>query len=159
MDPTVQLLLRVLDQAFGAKGWHGTTLAGSVRGLTLEQALWRPAPSRHNIWELVLHTAYWKYAVRRRLTQETERGGFPRKPADWPAVPDAPTPKAWRADVALLKDCHAALRDAVRGLNRRSLATRSPSGEWTYAEMIHGVAAHDCYHTGQIQLLKRLQRR
>jgi hypothetical protein len=27
---------------------------------------------------------------------------------------------------------------------------------WTYAEEIHGVAAHDLYHTGQIQLIKRL---
>jgi hypothetical protein len=27
---------------------------------------------------------------------------------------------------------------------------------WTYAEEVHGVAAHDLYHTGQIQLIKRL---
>jgi hypothetical protein len=32
---------------------------------------------------------------------------------------------------------------------------RSP---WIVAEQIFGVAAHDLYHTGQIQLLKALQR-
>jgi uncharacterized damage-inducible protein DinB len=30
--------------------------------------------------------------------------------------------------------------------------------KWTYGELIIGVAAHDAYHTGQIQLLKRLGR-
>lgn len=32
-----------------------------------------------------------------------------------------------------------------------------PGGKrWTRGEMILGVAQHDAYHTGQIQLLKRL---
>jgi hypothetical protein len=32
-----------------------------------------------------------------------------------------------------------------------------PKSPWTYAELIHGAAAHDVYHAGQIQLLKRLR--
>ncbi|HEY0351427.1 MAG TPA: DinB family protein, partial [Gemmatimonadales bacterium] len=63
----IDLLLEMLDQAYNQKGWHGTTLRGALRGLTPKDALWRPAPRRHNIWELTLHAAYWKYAVRRRL--------------------------------------------------------------------------------------------
>ncbi len=42
-----------------------------------------------------------------------------------------------------------ALRSSVLG---RRLGKR----RWTYAETIHGVAMHDLYHAGQIQLLKRL---
>jgi hypothetical protein len=30
------------------------------------------------------------------------------------------------------------------------------TGRWTYGETIVGIAAHEVYHTGQIQLLKRL---
>jgi len=159
MSGEIALLLRILDQAFDVKGWHGTTLAGSLRGVTADQALWRPAPARHNIWELALHTGYWKYVVRRRLLGETERGGFPRSPSDWPAVPDATTSAAWRKDLALLKRSHAALREAVAGMASRQLAQQTPKREWTYGELIHGVASHDLYHTGQIQLLKRLVRR
>ena len=66
-DPRIDLLLEILDQAFDRKGWHGTTLRGALRGMTAEAALWRPAPGRHNIWELAVHAAYWKYVVRRRL--------------------------------------------------------------------------------------------
>jgi hypothetical protein len=156
-DPRIELLLEVVDQAFDQRGWHGTTLRGSLRGVTADEALWRPAPGRHNIWELTVHTAYWKYAVRRRLTGG-ETGSFARKPSNWPAVPDTPDAAAWKSDIRLLEAEHRLLRDTVRTLPPAKLKALSPQGVWTMAEEIHGVAAHDLYHTGQIQLIKRLMR-
>ena len=154
-DPRVGLLLEILDQAFNRKGWHGTTLRGSLRGVTPAEALWRPGPDRHNIWELTLHTAYWKYVVRRRLVGAAV-GSFDRRPSDWPEIPTPANQRAWKADVALLDAEHAKLREVVLRLQPAALKARSPRGVWTGAEEIHGVAAHDLYHTGQIQLIKRL---
>jgi hypothetical protein len=153
--PSVSLLLEIMDQTFNRKGWHGTTLRGSLRGLTPAEALWRPGPGRHNIWELALHTAYWKYVVRRRLAGAAV-GSFDRRPSDWPAIPAPANQRAWKADVALLDAEHAKLREVVVRLRPAALEARSPRGVWTGAEEIHGVAAHDLYHTGQIQLIKRL---
>src|SRR3989454_7868892 len=76
-DPRITLLLAVYDQAFDHKAWHGTPLWGSLRGLRPQGALWRPGRGRHNIWEVVLHTAYWKYIVRRRLARDATLS-FPR---------------------------------------------------------------------------------
>jgi hypothetical protein len=151
----IALLLRVMDQAYDQKSWHGTTLRGSLRGLTAEEVLWRPGPDRHNIWELVLHAAYWKYIVRRRLAGDSV-GSFERKPSNWPAVPQPADGSAWRRDVSFLEGEHKKLRDFVARLSPVALDVRSPRGVWTAAEEIHGVAAHDLYHTGQIQLIKRL---
>jgi hypothetical protein len=151
----IGLLLEIMDQAFDQKSWHGTTLRGALRGVTPEQALWRPAPKRHNVWELTLHAAYWKYVVRRRLSGAAV-GSFDRKPSNWPAIPDPADLRAWKRDVALLDSEHRKLRELVSGLSPSALKLRSPRGVWTYAEEIHGVAAHDLYHTGQIQLIKRL---
>jgi hypothetical protein len=156
-DPRIELLLEVLDQAFDQKGWHGTTLRGALRGMTPEEALWRPASGRHNIWELTVHAAYWKYAVRRRLTGDAA-GSFPRKPSNWPAVPDVPDAAEWKQDIRLLESEHRMLREAVRTLPPAELEARSPKGMWTNAQEIHGIAAHDLYHTGQIQLIKKLMR-
>jgi hypothetical protein len=155
VDPRIELLLEILDQAFDRKGWHGTTLRGALRGVTPAQALWRPGRDRHNVWELAIHAAYWKYAVRRRLAGEAA-GSFERKPSDWPDIPDPPDLRAWKKDIALLQAEHGKLRQVVSGLGAADLERRSPKGVWTYAEEIHGVAAHDLYHTGQIQLIKRL---
>jgi hypothetical protein len=157
LNPQISLLLEITDQAFDRKSWHGTTLRGALRGLTADDALWRPAPKRHNIWELTLHAAYWKYAVRRRLAGEAVPS-FERKPSNWPAIPDPANGSAWKRDVAFLESEHRRLREIIRGLSPPALSTRSPRGVWTYAEEIHGVAAHDLYHTGQIQLIKRLMR-
>jgi hypothetical protein len=156
LTPT-SLLLEILDQAFDQKAWHGTTLRGALRGLTPAEALWRPARNRHNIWELTLHAAYWKYAVRRRLAGEAT-GSFDRKPSNWPGVPDPADDKAWKRDVKFLESEHRKLRETVASLTPAQLALRSPKGVWTNAEEIHGLAAHDLYHTGQIQLIKRLMK-
>jgi len=112
------------------------------------EAARRPAKGRHSIWELVLHAAYWKYAVRRRLTGE-KRGSFPRKGSNWLPVPAPSTPAAWKRDVDLLAAEHRALRETVK-----RLAGLTPSRR----RLIAGIALHDVYHTGQIQFVKRLIR-
>jgi hypothetical protein len=62
-----------------------------------------------------------------------------------------------RADIALLRDQHAMLRAAVAGFPPSRLGLRPTKKGPTYAQMILGIAAHDLYHTGQIQLTKRLR--
>src|SRR2546425_1993742 len=101
MDARIRLLLEVCDQAFGGHSWHGTTLSGSLRGVTAGQALWRPGQGRggHNIWEITLHAAYWKCIVRRRLTRDPALK-FPRPRSNWPELPERPDEGAWRRDVA-----------------------------------------------------------
>jgi hypothetical protein len=150
------LLLDLLDQAFDRRAWHGANLRGSVRGLKPAAALWRPQSGRHNVWEIVLHCAYWKYAVHRRLVGGIKRSSFPRDPSDWPALPTSPNNAAWRTDVALLDEHHRALREAVAALEPGRLERRQ--GRWRLIDQVAGIAAHDLYHAGQIQLLKRLQR-
>src|SRR6185503_12219164 len=81
-DLRLEQLLAIVDQAYDRPSWHGTNLKGSIRRVTATIAAWRPGPNRHNIWEIVVHAAYWKYAVRRRLTGEA-RGSFPLKGSNW----------------------------------------------------------------------------
>jgi hypothetical protein len=153
----VASLLDQLDEAFDRRSWHGTNLRGSLRGVTADQAIWRPAPGRHNVWEIVIHAAYWKYAVARRLTGE-KRGAFPRKGSDWFPTPAPPTDVRWRQDVRLLGELHRRLRSAVADLTDADLRGRVPGGKETVGRLVRGIAAHDLYHAGQIQLLKRLLR-
>ena len=87
--PALELLLHTIGPRQG-RAWHGgVTPSGAVRGVSAAQAAWRPAPRVHTIWELTLHIAYWKYAIRRQLSAGA-RGGFPRTPSNWPACPARP---------------------------------------------------------------------
>lgn len=148
MRNPLPLLLTALDEAFDRRSWHGTNLRGSLRGLDARSAAWRPAPGRHNIHELALHAAYWKYVVRRRLTGE-KRGSFPIEGSNFFAR-DGANARQWKADIALLVSEHRKLRETVARLTAKDL---DPRRVW----IIRGASAHDLYHAGQIQLLKRLQ--
>ena len=155
MNHQVQLLLSIIDQAYDRRSWHGTNLRGSIRGLSAKQAARRPRPERHNIWEVVVHAAYWKYAVTRRLTGQA-RGSFPLKGSNW-FVRGRPADEAqWRADVKLLERMHRELRAAVEELSDADLPRKPNGSKITNAFIITGIAAHDLYHAGQIQLLKKL---
>jgi DinB family protein len=149
------LLLAILDQAYNRRSWHGTNLRGSLRGLSARQAAWRPAPARHNIWELAVHAAYWKYAVRRRLTGEA-RGSFSLKGSNWFRRPIDTSQQAWPEDLALLDATHRSLRNVVADFPITRLLQRVAGSNETGFSLIAGAAAHDLYHAGQIQLLKRL---
>jgi len=152
----VALLVRLLDESYERSAWQGPNLKGSLRGISAGQAAWRPSPGRHNIWELTLHAAYWKYAVWRMLTGE-KRGSFPEKGSNWFARPVSPTESAWKADRTLLDAEHRKLRAAVAALSGGAALRKKPRGsKRTVDTLIYGVASHDVYHTGQIQLLKRL---
>jgi hypothetical protein len=152
-DTEIALLLDLLDEAFDTKSWHGPNLRGAIRGLTAHQAGWRPTADGHNIWELVLHAAYWKYRVRRSLTGE-KRGSFPLPGSNYFARPLEESEKAWKQDTRILVDEHAGLRAAVAAV---PLKLRNEPKKWrTTLQLVRGAAAHDLYHAGQIRLLRRL---
>jgi DinB family protein len=155
MDPKITMLVSLVDQAFKGPAWHGTPLWGSVRGVTAEEALRRPGPGRHNVWELVLHAAYWKCIVRRRLTGDASID-FPRSPSDWPETGGIPDAARWKADRALLKREHELLRAVVARFPARELTKKSRKSQWTNYQQIEGIGSHDLYHCGQIQLVKKL---
>ncbi|HEX4953863.1 MAG TPA: DinB family protein [Thermoanaerobaculia bacterium] len=154
----IALLLRTLDQAYDKKSWHGPTLRGTLRGVCAEEAAWRPAPGRHNVWELAVHAAYWKYSVARRL-EGGERGSFPLAGSNWFPRPEELSEAAWKGDLALLGEMHRRLREAVAALDPEQLETIPPGSKTRVVDLVLGVAAHDLYHAGQVQLLKRLRSR
>jgi hypothetical protein len=153
------LLLSLVDEAFDRRAWHGTNLRGSIRGLDAAAAAWRPAPGRLNIWELTLHTAYWKYAVRRRLTGD-KRGSFALQGSNFfeRPGPEGPSEAAWKKDVALLVSEHRKLRRVIAAVKPADLRRTARGQKTTNLALIRGIACHDIYHAGQIQLLKRLAR-
>ena len=151
----VRQLLSMLDQAYDRRSWHGTNLRGSIRGVSARQACWRPGPGRHNIWETVVHAAYWKYVVWRRLTGQP-RGSFPLEGSNWFQRPQGATEREWRTDVALLDRMHRSLRESVENLSASELSQTLKGSTVTTAFIVTGAAAHDLYHAGQIQLLKKL---
>jgi hypothetical protein len=158
VEQRLEDLLHALEQSRGARLWYGgATLLGALRGVRAPEAVWTPPGWRNSIWCLTLHCAYTKYIVWRKLSGVIERGGFPRAGGYWPPLPDPADDAAWLADQTLLRDEHRGLVEAAEEFDPVRLD--DPSGEGsphTFADLLVGVIMHDTYHTGQIQVLKRL---
>jgi hypothetical protein len=148
-----ELVLALLDEGYEKRTWHGPNLRQSLRGVTAKQAAWRPERGRHNIWEVALHAAYWKYSVRRRI-EGGKRGSFALKGSNFFVRPEKGklTEAAWSADKALLEQEHKRMRAAIARVLQTPRGTK-------ISRMLYGVAFHDIYHAGQIRLLRRLMPR
>jgi uncharacterized damage-inducible protein DinB len=155
-NPRLEELPQLMSPEPGKRLWFGgASPLGCLRGVSPEQAAWKPSPGWHSIWELVLHLGYWKYAVRRNL-DGSPAGGFPRSPSNWPQVPAPADRQAWQQDRALLKKEHDSLVAAAKALNSGQLDRMAPGSEtFRILDLLHGVVMHDTYHVGQIQLIKR----
>lgn len=155
-SPLKSQLVRQIQESYSQRSWHGVNLRGSVRGLSLKQLCYRPSKKRHSIWEIVVHCAYWKYIVRRRLTGE-RHGSFPLTGSNFFTRPQERTLAAWKKDLRLLQEMHEQLVEAVEKMKDRDLAKFPNGSKFNNLQTISGIAMHDVYHAGQIQLLKRLQ--
>jgi hypothetical protein len=147
---TAALILKLLDEAYEKRTWHGPNLKQSIRGVGAKQAAWRPGRGRHNIWEVTIHAAYWKYAVRRRI-EAGKRGSFSLEGSNFFVRPESGkvNETAWRVDKKLLETEHRALRETI------AKALKTSRGQ-KFLRQMWGIAFHDVYHAGQIRLLRRL---
>jgi hypothetical protein len=157
MHAEIRHLLGMLDEAYSRAAWHGPNLRGSLRGIAAREAAWRPGKRRHNIWEIVVHAAYWKYAVRRRLLGD-KRGSFAVQGSNWFVRPADRSELAWGADVSLLGEEHIRLKVAVAAFPPEHLDRIARGSKTTARRLIAGIAFHDVYHAGQIQLIKKLMK-
>jgi len=152
---TLRSLILLIQESYSHRAWHGPNLRGSIRGISARRASKRPGRGRHNISEIVVHCAYWKYAVRRRLLRE-KRGSFPIKGSNWFRRPEEGSETAWKRDIALLQQCHENLMKAIRTIHPSSLNRKHHGSKISHETLLRGIASHDVYHAGQIQLIKRL---
>lgn len=170
-EPARVDLVRLLRESYSGPAWHGPSLRSVLRRVTPPEALWRPAPGRNTVWELLLHVAYGRHTVLGRLARYVPEPYAPERPpsfpyrlrrAWWPAMPEAamsPGPlavTAWNNDIALLAEQHERLTAAVQAIPARYLAAQRPGAHHTLAQEVAGIALHDTYHSGQIRLIRLL---
>ena len=150
---------RLADQihrTFEGEAWHGDSLLEILNGVTAAQAAAHPIPNAHSIWGLVLHIAGWDGAVLKRMN------GTPIMLSDeenFPTIKDS-SEAAWKNAIAHAKNVHDQLVRAVAAFPDSRLSENVPGKEkqqyYDFFYMFAGIAQHECYHAGQIALLKKL---
>ncbi|MEO8192728.1 MAG: DinB family protein [Gemmatimonadales bacterium] len=147
-----ELLADDLRRAVRGEAWHGPSLHEIVAHVHSEEAIQRPIPSAHNIWELMLHIKSWSNIALRRI-----KGGQPApyEGEDWPDT-GHPSEELWDEARKALTESFERLSKVVAGMSDAELLAKAPQSDRTVAGMVSGVAQHAAYHGGQISLLKKV---
>jgi len=149
-----ELLLGLIDEGYDKTGWMEVSYLSSIRRVSASEASWRPRPGRKSIAEIVLHSAYWKYTVVRRITG-AKRGSFALKGSNWFEVPRKLSEIQWKQYTSILDDAHQSLRNVIETAPWPKL-TSKVKGSGVSLAHITGIAMHDAYHTGQIKTIRAL---
>jgi uncharacterized damage-inducible protein DinB len=144
---------------FGALSETPGRLARLLRGLTAAERLWRPAPGKWSIHELVCHLAdtevanAWRY---RKLLAEDTSG-----PTGWDQNRWAAAHRYRRQDLKLALQQFTVLRERNLGLLRvvgRKAWTKTVAhpalGTISTSEVMIHLAHHDTNHLGQIERIR-----
>ena len=146
----VEQFADTLRRAFEGESWQGDSVSELLEGVTAEEALARPLPKAHSIWELVLHIGVWHGVARRRIDGEAV---VPSDAESFP--PTGRTAAEWKQAIEKLGKSTRETADAIRRFPPTRLEEKVPGKDYVYRHLLSGVAAHDAYHAGQIALLKK----
>ncbi|MEW5796942.1 MAG: DinB family protein [Candidatus Zixiibacteriota bacterium] len=149
----VQRIQVQLRRSIEGGAWHGPSLNDVLKGITPIQAVSRPIPEVHSVWEILLHTIVWIDVIRARLGGKPVRDLPQAK--DWPPQPSKPSAKAWKAAQSKLAKAYKALSADIGTLNDDCLDRPILKGFSTTYKSLHGVVEHILYHAGQIAILKK----
>jgi hypothetical protein len=147
----VQALIAHFDSVFAGPNGDYAAVLEALAGVSVAQALWKPAPGQNSIWQIVEHLI----ASKEWQIEMLERGQATSPEWIEPAGDEA----AWQATLARLKDAHHRLKEALEKVEQASLL-QVPVPEWgrTLLELLLSSGpAHEAHHGGQIDYLKGLQ--
>jgi DinB superfamily len=148
--------LRIADQlrrTLTGDPWHGTPCRGLLDGVTVEQALARPLPEAHNIWELVLHMNAWTSAA----CDAAMGAPMPKlfhTPQDWPAPADS-NRATWQGAVGNFFLVGERMAAAIAEFPDARLMETVPGRKYDFYFLFHGIVQHIIYHSGQIAVLRK----
>lgn len=149
---TVGIESRVLTEGYGPGAWHGADLKAALAEVTPARTFWRPAAGRHNIAEIALHHAYCTRAVWSQISGRPA-GPFVLQGEDWFDVADETT-LSWAKILATVDTEQHRLGALITDIEAGRVT--SPLADAERFSLVLGITCHAIYHSGQIQLLKRL---
>jgi DinB superfamily len=148
----IECIVDLLQSGYNGTPWHGPSLVANLNDLTAAQAVQKPIPNGHCIWELVQHVTAWVNVTINTI--DGQQYTILPVEQDWPAI-SGTDDAAWQGALDILDSSMGALIAAVGELQDDSLWDNLPGMEFNMYWLLMGVVQHSAYHAGQIGLLKK----
>jgi len=149
----VERIVDQMERAHVGDPWTDAPLHNLLEDITHIQAVAKPIPDGHSIWEIVLHLITAQELIVDLVHGESR----PYEPGDeWPSVA-CTSAAAWAETLDRFFAGEAEVRDVVAdGVCPEQLDAPFREGGSSAYNNLHGYVQHADYHGGQISLLKKL---
>lgn len=149
MKSEVQKIIDILRHTFEKNAWHGPSVLEALADVSPD-AIHNRIGNGNSIVELVAHMTTWRNFVTQKLNGNdsfdvTDELNFPKG-------------KDWHTALGDLNNSQADLIGALEKTADEKLQQIVPGRKYKFFTMVQGIIHHDLYHTGQIVLLKKLQK-
>jgi uncharacterized damage-inducible protein DinB len=149
MKSEIQKIIDILSHTYEKNAWHGHSVKETLSDVSIDQIHHRIG-NGNSIIELVAHMTAWRNFVIEKLKGNdsfdvTDELNFPKG-------------KDWQLVLNELDKSQSDLISALEKTPNEKLQEVVPGRKYKFFTMIHGIIHHDLYHTGQIVLLKKLQK-
>ncbi|HKP69138.1 MAG TPA: DinB family protein [Pyrinomonadaceae bacterium] len=148
-----ETLLRQFSNSYDNNGWFVAT-KNAIKGVTAEQAAWKPEGADNSIYELINHLNYYNNAYLQRF----KGADYEYKIADNDESFDKGEAASWDAEAARYDSIMSEWRTLLDSADDSKLAEFVPPyNEVPWLSLIGNIIAHNAHHGGQIVLLRKLQ--
>ncbi|MEP6900427.1 MAG: DinB family protein [Actinomycetota bacterium] len=154
---TKEILLEQFTACYDENGWF-VALKNAVKNLTAEQAIWKTANLDNSIWEILAHLNYYNFAYLERFKGFDY--DYPKSNNDetFESSPNI-TEDAWQAEVerfdSIMSEWRKLLESADESKFNEAVSATNKS---LWASLISHINTHNAHHSGQIVLIRKLQR-
>ena len=146
----VEFLHKLSSDLYDGSPWIDVNIYHTVADIDAPVAAIKHEPF-NSIWQMVFHIVAWRETVLQRL----KGNNIPSPENNFFVIPTDTSEKAWTELQERLSasqsHINAYLKNDVEGLYEKPL-----NSQFTRFELINGLLQHDCYHLGQIVLVKKL---
>jgi uncharacterized damage-inducible protein DinB len=148
----IECIVDLLQTGYNGTPWHGPSLVANLTDLTAAQAVQKPIPNGHCIWELVQHVTAWVNETINAI--DGQQYVILPVEQDWPPM-SGTDDGAWQGALDILDSSMGALIAAVGELQDDKLWDNLPGMEFNMYWLLMGVVQHSAYHAGQIGLIRK----
>ena len=136
-------------------GWFAP-ISVSTAGLQAEQAAQIPAPRFNSVWGVLNHVRFWQeYGYLRLLGQDVDRAALGADDG-WPPPTEHPLEGAWEANRQQSMEANRKLAELIASFGDLELGQPYAEGRPARYQLIHGIIAHNCYHSCEIISIRHM---
>jgi uncharacterized damage-inducible protein DinB len=145
-------IAKLFEAFYDGECWVGINFQQAIKGIDETLAARKRDDAFNSIWQLVNHIIYWRKTVMIRL-----QGVLGNPPISDFYQPEKADMQSWKETLLHFEEVQNELVKTIRAFPPTQLDKASPKRAQTNYQLLIGCLQHDCYHMGQIILLKKDQ--